>query len=57
MNPFIQRKLDCFILREGMQDSIEIMDIIPFRSVRSLRPEVKNCSYKRTNKRPFKLEI
>ena len=28
-NPFIQRRLDYFILSEGLQDSIEIMDIIP----------------------------
>ena len=28
-NPYIQRRLDYFILSEGLQDSIEIMDIIP----------------------------
>ena len=28
-NPFIQRRLDYLILSEGLQDSIEIMDIIP----------------------------
>ena len=28
-NPFIQRRLDYFILSEGLQDSIEIMDMIP----------------------------
>ena len=28
-NPFIQRRLEYFILSDGMQDSIEIMDIIP----------------------------
>ena len=27
-NPFIQRRLDYFILSEGLQDSIEIMDIM-----------------------------
>ena len=29
-NPFIERRLDFFILSEGLQDSIKIMDIIPF---------------------------